>query len=150
MFLMRRDPMHPLSTYQGLQRQMSRLFDEAASGFPGPDGDTRNWGPPVEIYNTDDALVLVAEVPGFEKKEVNISFENGRLNLSGERKVEDEQEGRNYHRNERWYGAFERSFQLPASYDAAKIQAKLYNGILTVTVPRKAEAKPRQIAVSVT
>ncbi len=146
MFLMRRDPLQPLSTYQGLQRDVSRLFDETCAGFP--NGETQAWAPAVEIYNTDDELVVVAELPGFEKKEVNISFENGRLSLSGERKAED-QEGRNHHRNERWFGVFERSFQLPTSYATDKIKANLHNGILTVTVPKKAEAKPRQISVSV-
>jgi HSP20 family protein len=70
------------------------------------------------------------------------------LTLSGERK-EPEEEGRNYHRNERWYGRFERSFQLPASYDVNKVKAELRNGILTVTLPKREEAKPRQISVTV-
>lgn len=142
MYLMRRDP-----SFEALQRDMNRLFDNLLEGGPNSRG-TRTWAPPVEIYDTGEQLTVLVELPGFEKDQVNVSFENGQLSLSGERRVE-EQEGRNYHRNERWYGKFERTFQLPAAYDFNKIKAQMRDGILTVTLPKKEEAKPRQIAVSV-
>jgi HSP20 family protein len=124
---------------------MNRVFDESLGDVEG--GSTRTWGPPVEIFETDEELFLVAELPGLAQKEIDISFDNGLLILSGERKP-DEEGGRNYHRNERWYGKFERSFQLPTAYDPDKITAKLLNGILTIRVPKSETAKPRQIPVS--
>ncbi len=122
------------------------MFDEAFGDFDG--GSTRTWGPPLEIYETGDELVIVAELPGIEQKDINISYNNGQLIIFGERKV-DEARGRSYHRNERWYGKFERSFQLPGPYNPEKIEAKLNSGILTVKLPKKETAKARQIPVSV-
>jgi HSP20 family protein len=122
------------------------LFEEASGDFD-VSLNGRTWAPPVDIYETGDELTLVAEVPGLEQKEIDISFDNGLLILSGERKAEKD-ENRTYHRNERWYGRFERSFQMPASYDAEKIKAQLRDGILTVQLPKKEEAKPRQITIS--
>lgn len=146
MYLMKRDPSFSLPTFQDLQRELNRLFDEASRGFD-PSLSVQTGVPPVEIYETDQDLVILAELPDFEKKDVNISFDSGQLTLSGERKVA-EKEDRNYHRNERWYGRFERSFQVPVAFDAANIKAQLRNGILTVTLPKKEDAKPRQIAIS--
>lgn len=145
--LMRRDPSLALPTFQGVQKAMNRIFDEAFDTFER--GSTWAWGPPVEIYETTEELTIVAELPGLSEKEVDISFNNGQLVLSGERKAE-ETEGRNYHRNERWYGKFERAFQLPAAYDPERIEAKLRNGVLTVTLQKREGAKPRQIPVRVT
>jgi len=146
MYLTRRNPSFSLPTFQGLQREMNRLFNEASGGFDESLHD-RTWAPPVEIYDTGEDLVIVAELPGLDKNDINISFDNGQLTISGERKAEEE-EGRNYHRNERWYGKFGRSFQMPASYDAEKVNAHLRNGVLSVTLPKKDEAKPRQISIS--
>ena len=109
MYLMKRDPSFSLPTFQDLQRELNRLFDEASRGFD-PSLSVQTGVPPVEIYETEQDLVILAELPDFEKKDVNISFDSGQLTLSGERKVAEE-EDRNYHRNERWYGRFERSFQ---------------------------------------
>jgi HSP20 family protein len=145
MYLTRRNPSFSLPSFQGLQREMNRLFDQA-SGDLDQGLNHRTWAPPVEIFDRGDELVIVAELPGLARKEIDISFDNGQLTLSGQRTAEEE--GRNYHRNERSYGRFERSFQLPASYDANKIKAELRNGILTVTLPKKEEAKPRQIPIS--
>jgi len=146
MYLFRRDPSFSLPTFQRLQREMNRVFDESMGDFDA--GTTRTWGPPLEIYETDEELFVVAELPGLEQKEIDISFDNGLLILSGERGAEEE-EGRTYHRNERWYGKFERSFQLPTAYDPNRITAKLRDGILTVKIPKSETAKPRQIPVSV-
>jgi len=147
MYLTRRNPSFSLPTFQGLQREMNRLFSQASEDFDGSLKD-RTWAPPVEIYETEEELVILAELPGLAKKDIGISFDNGQLTLSGERKTSQE-DGRSYHRNERWYGKFERTFQLPVSYDPNKIKAELRNGILTVQLPKKEEAKPRQIAISV-
>ena len=126
---------------------MNRLFDQA-SGDSDRSLNGRTWAPPVEIYETGEELVILAELPGLARKEIDISLDGGQLTLSGERHAPEE-DGRNYHRSERFYGRFERSFQLAASYDSGKIQADLRNGILTVRLPKKEEAKPRRISISV-
>jgi HSP20 family protein len=143
--LMKREPSSALPTFQGLQSAINRMFDEVTDGLNGV--GTRTWGPPLDIYETDDQLVILAELPGFKRDEIDISFGDGQLTLSGERRTEDEK-GRTYHRNERWYGRFERSFMIPSAYDAEKISAKLRDGILTVSLPKREGARPRQIPVS--
>jgi HSP20 family protein len=128
---------------------MNQLFDGAFDDIWDRGGQrTRTWAPPVEIYENEGELVFVAELPGFKRGEIEISVENGQLSLAGERRFE-EQGSRNYHRNERWYGRFERAFQLPVSVDPEKIAANLKNGLLVISVPKREEAKPRQIEVKV-
>jgi len=149
MYRTRRDASTSLPALQNMQTAVNRLFDDAFDDMFGASRQrTMTWAPPAEIYESDEELVFLLELPGFDRKSVNISFENGQLTFSGERK-EEEQEGRSYHRNERWYGHFERSFQLPISVDSEKISANLQNGILKVVVPKKEEAKARQITVEV-
>ena len=145
--LMRRDPSLSLPTFQSLQREMNRMFDDF---FEDASRGTRAWGPPVEIFETGDELNLVAELPGLDKEEVDLSYENGLLTISGERKRPEDQKDRTYHRTERWYGKFERSFQIPNIYDGEKIRAGLKDGNLTVSMPKKKDARPRHIPVSVT
>lgn len=148
MFPSRRDASTSAPALQNIQSTMNRLFDEALGDFFGP---TRlramGWAPPVEIYETDNEVVLVAEIPGIEKKDIHISFENGQLSISGERKAPEQ--SRSYHRNERFYGSFERTFQFPGSVEGDKIAANLKDGVLRISIPKKEEAKARQIQVSV-
>lgn len=146
MFLTRRDPSLSLPTFHSLQREMNRLFDEAFGGMP--DSGTRTWSPPTEIYETADELVILIELPGFFQKDISIAFDNGQVSISGER-IAPSEEGKNYHRNERWYGRFERSFQLTPTFDAERISAQLKDGILVVKLPKKPESKPRQIPVKI-
>ncbi len=110
-------------------------------------GDNR-WMPAVDVREEDDAYVFSAELPGLTREEVNITVEDNVLTLSGERKFEDQQNGGNYHRIERTYGAFSRSFSLPGQVDSDKIAASFKDGLLTVTVPKTEQAKPRQIKIS--
>lgn len=147
MLLTRRDP-NSAPALQNIQGAMNRLFEEALQDVFGNRYRTSSWAPPAEIFETSSELVLVLEIPGFSRDEVNISFENGQLSFAGERKF-TEQEDRNYHRNERWYGRFERTFQLPASVQGDKISAHLKDGLLTVSVPKREEAKARQIEVRI-
>jgi HSP20 family protein len=100
------------------------------------------------VFRTENALVFTCELPGFEKDQVNITVNEGRLILSGN-KAEEQKDGRQYHHVERWRGDFYRSFLLPTSVSAEDVQAQLKNGLLTVTLGKKPEAKPRQIEVSV-
>lgn len=149
MYLKRRDSSTSVPTLQDIQNSMNRLFDDAFDDFLGSNrGRSIGWAPAVEIYETTQNLVLIAEVPGFEKNDITISLENNQLTFAGERIV-TEKENRQYHRNERRFGKFERSFQLPGSFDGEKVQANLKNGLLTITVPKREEAKPKQIEVKI-
>ena len=131
----------------GMELRMDRLFDRFFD-----DTDTklmsRTWSPSVDVSETESEIVFTAEFPGFEKDEIDISVNEGRLTISGERPFTEEKETK-HHRVERWYGNFHRSFLLPKSADPEKISANLKNGVLTVTMAKREEAKPRQIPVSV-
>jgi len=131
----------------GMELRMDRLFDRFFE-----DSDTklmsRTWSPSVDVSETESEIVFTAEFPGFEKDEIDISVNEGHLTISGERQFTEEKETK-HHRVERSYGNFYRSFLLPKSADPEKISANLKNGVLTVTMPKKEEAKPRQIPVSV-
>jgi HSP20 family protein len=107
------------------------------------------WTPACDIYETDKEIVVKAELPGVKKEFVNVSIENNLLTIQGERKFEEETKKENYHRVERAYGEFLRTFTLPAFVDTAKINAEFKDGILLLTLPKREEAKPKQIEVKV-
>ena|SRR5688572_26950874 len=108
------------------------------------------WVPPVDIYETDDhEVVLKAELPDLKREDIGLTFENGVLTITGERKLEQEIRREHYHRNERQYGSFSRSFTLPNTIDPSRINASYKDGVLTVRLPQREEAKPKQINVSV-
>jgi len=131
-------------------RDFDRLFREAFSPVFGQgELSTRTWAPPVDIYENGDSLVLKAELPGLEPKDVEIRVEDNTLYLKGERKFEKEVKEQNYHRVERSYGTFTRSFSLPNSIDSDKVQAEYKDGILTLTMPKREEAKPKTIKINV-
>jgi len=143
MTLMRWDPFRSL---MGVKRDLDRIFgeydDETATA-------TSLWRPAVDIFETKDNLVLRAELPGMSRDDVKISVENNVLTLKGERRFDEEVKRENYHRVERAYGSFCRSFTLPAEIDKRKIEARFQNGVLEVTMPRSEEAKPKQIEIKV-
>lgn len=122
------------------QDSLSRLFSEPAS---------RPWTPAVDIYETENELVLKADLPDVDPKGVGIQLENGTLTLKGERKFEEQKNGKGFHRIERSYGNFVRAFSLPDTVDGDKVKADYKNGVLTVTLPKKEVAKPRTINVEV-
>ncbi len=136
----------PFRDLQRLQDEMNRVFDDrlAVRG-----GESVGWTPAVDIYEDEEGVSLRVELAGVEPKDVEIRFENGVLTLSGERKLEREDKRENYHRVELAYGTFTRSFSLPGTIDAEKIKAESKNGVLTVHLPKKPEAKPRAIQVKV-
>lgn len=107
------------------------------------------WTPACDIYETDKEVVLKIEVPGVKKEDVKVSLENTTLTIRGERKFEEEVKKENYHRVERNYGEFLRTFTLPAFIDETKILADFKDGLLTVTLPKREEAKPKAIEVKV-
>jgi HSP20 family protein len=125
-----------------------RLFqDSVARLLSEPNG--RPWTPPVDIVENENELVLKADIPDVELKDVDIRMENGTLTLKGERRFEQTDNGRGYHRIERSYGSFARSFALPDSVESEKVKADYKNGVLTITLPKKEIAKPRSIKVEV-
>jgi HSP20 family protein len=108
----------------------------------------RGWMPPVDIQETEEAYRLTAELPGLTRDDINITLENNVLRLSGERKLEKDVKKESYHRIERSYGAFSRSFTLPHLVSSEKVQAAFQDGVLTITVPKAEQARPRKIAIS--
>lgn len=124
-----------------LEDTLNRFFTEPASSRP--------WSPAVDISETENELVLKADLPEMKLEDLDIQLENGTLTLKGERKFEKSDKDRGYHRIERSYGSFVRAFSLPEYADAEKVAADYKNGVLTITVPKKEVAKPRAIKVSV-
>lgn len=139
---------NPFTELQALQNQLSRLFDSGADRGQDDEALMRgSWVPAVDVAEEGDELIVRAELPGMREEDIDIEFENGILTLKGERKFEDEKKDRNYHRIERAYGRFVRSFTLPRSIDPENIAATYDNGILELIIPKREEAKPRQIRI---
>jgi HSP20 family protein len=126
-----------------------RLFEDAFSRMMTEPADNRPWSPSVDVYETENELVLKADLPEVELKDIDVRVENQTLTIAGERKFERKDSGKAYHRIERSYGNFTRSFTIPSMFDTDHISAAFKNGALTVTLPKKETAKPRQIKVEV-
>ena len=139
----------PFRELAATQERFNRLFHDLTRGWGEEDGGTRAWAPAVDIFETDQNLVVKAELPGVDPKDVEIRVENNTLYLKGERKFEKETKEENYHRIERSYGAFTRAIALPNSVDADKAAADYKNGVLTLTLPKREEAKPKTIKIAV-
>jgi HSP20 family protein len=143
----------PFRNLVSLHDRMNRLFDETYHAREGHSDDWAlggSWAPVVDIYEEEGLIVLKAELAGVDPKDVDIRVENNVLTLKGERHLDTEVKKENYHRVERTYGAFSRSFTLPSVVDGEKIKAEIKDGVLKVTLPKKEEAKPRQIAINAT
>ncbi len=125
-----------------------RLFNDSANRLLSAE-TSRPWTPGVDIKETENDIVLHADVPGVEEKDLDIKVEDGTLTLKGERKFEQAKKDEGYHRIERSFGSFVRCFSLPESVDPEKAEAQYKNGVLTVTLPKKEVAKPRNIKVSI-
>src|SRR4249920_3152861 len=141
------DPFREFST---LQDRMNRLFRDSY----GPEGREENlnntsFAPPVDVYEDEHSVNLKIEVPGVDEKDIDVQIENNVLTVHGERKFEKEEKQENFRRVERQYGSFTRTFTLPTTVDAEKVAASYDKGILKIALPKKAEAKPKQIKVSV-
>jgi len=143
----------PFRDLVAVQDRLNRIFDDTFRGNPrGSDEDWAlggQWAPSVDIFEHEGNLVLKAELPGVDPKDVDVRVENNVLTLRGERKFETEVKKEKYHRVERAYGTFSRSFTLPNVVDTEKIKADYKDGVLQVTLPQREEAKPKQIQVSV-
>ncbi|MFN7996716.1 MAG: Hsp20/alpha crystallin family protein [Bryobacteraceae bacterium] len=131
----------PLANLRLFEDAFTRLLSEPRTGRP--------WSPAVDIYETADELVMKADIPEVDLKDIDVRVENQTLTLSGERKFDRDQNDRGYHRIERSYGQFTRSFSVPSSVDTEAVSAEYKNGVLTVKLPKKAAAKPRQVKIDV-
>jgi HSP20 family protein len=137
--------------FREFERRMNRFFGENVGFFPAGEESfsLATWAPACDIYENDSELVIRAELPEVKKDEVKVSLDNNVLTLRGERKFEAETKRENYHRLERSYGEFLRSFTLPDYVDTAKISAEFKDGMLNVTLPKRAETKPKQVEIKV-
>ena len=132
-----------------LRDEVNRLFDLSFPGFTSEGNLLSGWNPSLDIYQDKDNVFVKAELPGMKKDEIEISLHDGMLSIAGERKHEEESKGGNSFRSERFFGRFHRTVSLPTTVDTAKVKAAYKDGILTVTLPKAEEAKPKQIQVNV-
>jgi HSP20 family protein len=142
----------PFVELEDVSKQLNRIFGKFPSRTE-PDRELltmADWAPNVDITETDTAYLIKGEIPGINKEDVKVNIENGMITMSGERKQEKEEKGKKYHRIERSYGSFMRSFRLPDSVDESAIRAEFRDGMLNVTLPKSTQAKSKAINVSVT
>ena len=142
--LTRWDPFRELST---IQDRMNRLFQDAYSPTREEGLSTAAFAPPADVYEDENHVTLKLEIPGIDEKDLDIRVENNNLIIRGERKFEKEEKEENFRRVERQYGTFVRSFTLPPAVDTDNINANYDKGVLTISMPKRAEAKPKQIQV---
>jgi HSP20 family protein len=147
--LTRREPFREFSM-QDRMNLMNRLFREPYSPeVPEEALTTTSFAPPVDIYEDEHTITLKLEVPGIDEKDIDVQIENNTLTVHGERKIKKEEKEENYRRVERQYGSFTRSFTLPSSVDLGQVSARYDQGVLNISLAKKAEAKPKQIKVNV-
>jgi HSP20 family protein len=139
----------PIRSLTSLQEQVNRLGDSSASRSANAETDLATWAPPVDIYETEGELVVKADLPDLDEKDIDVRIENNVLTIRGERKFEKTISQDSYLRVERTYGAFSRSFSLANTIDSEQIHAEYRNGVLSVRMPKREESKPKQIKVSV-
>ncbi|HSM86342.1 MAG TPA: Hsp20/alpha crystallin family protein [Candidatus Limnocylindrales bacterium] len=144
------DPFSELTT---LQDRINQLWNPPFGLFRGLTPETERsltaFVPSVDVYEDDQNIILQAELPGLQEKDLEISLENNVLTVSGERKLENEEKKENYHRIERSYGRFTRSFTLPPTVDPENVNAEFSNGVLKITLTKREEAKPKQIKIGI-
>jgi HSP20 family protein len=144
--------MHSITRFRNFsefQDQLNRIVESSLKGSPDTSALT-TWAPAVDIYETENDLVLKADLPEVAEKDIDIRVENNMLTIRGERKLEESVKEDNYLRVERAYGSFSRSFSLPTTVDTESIKANYKNGVLTVELPKRAESKPKQVKINVT
>jgi len=144
MAIIRWDPYRDVVT---LRERMNRLFDDAFSSREQGDLTAGTWSPSVDIHEKDKELVLTAEIPGVKEEDVDVEIEDNVLTLRGKKEFEKETKEEDYHRIERSYGSFYRSFTLPTNVDRDKIEANFDDGLLRITMPKKPELKPKKVNV---
>ena len=135
--------------FKELRREMNRLFDSVLHDTSAATTSTTAWSPLVDIKENQEGYEVNAELPGMARDDISINVTGNTLTLSGERKRESEEKGDNYHRVERYFGKFPRSFTFPEEIEPAKISAVYKDGVLTIRVPKSEQAKPKQIEIRV-
>ncbi|MGA7145359.1 MAG: Hsp20/alpha crystallin family protein [Desulfobacterales bacterium] len=140
---------NPMREMFNVRRQMNHWFDDAFSPMARDDAKLSlwDWHPVVDVYDNDENIVIKAELPGIDKKDINIDVKDGVLTLKGDRSWDNEVKKDKYYRRERSFGRFERAFQLPVDVDPGKISADYNDGILKISIPKPEEQKPKQITV---
>ena len=136
----------PMNVFDDMDSMIHSLFN---TDWNFPARNTQNWSPAVDVKETDNSLVLTADIPGLTKKDIKVNVANGKLSISGERTYEPDQENDNYHYRERRFGTFDRSFKLPDTVDEEKISASFKNGILNVALPKHANILPKEREIKV-
>ena len=140
----------PLSELEALSGRLNRIFGRPA--LPGATGydmlKMADWTPSVDVSETDKEFVIKAEIPGVKKEDVKVTIEHGMLTIKGERKMEKEEKGKKFHRIERSYGSFVRSFRIPDGVDESKVKAEFKDGMMTIALPKSEKVKPRKIQVN--
>ena len=139
---------NPFNDVSLLQNQMNRLFENALQGWPAESNGTSSWVPPVDIYETENDLVVTTDLPGIDPKRIDMQVENNILTIRGERRLEQKLEKENFHRVERTYGAFARSFTLSTAVDPEKIRANYKDGVLSISLPKAEHARPKRIQIA--
>src|SRR5271167_2385184 len=142
--LVKYNPFADLDEFPGI-----RLFQDTLNRFMTEPNTTRPWAPAVDIFETDNELVIKADLPEVSMKDIDIQLENGTLTLKGERKFEKDEKNKGFHRIERNYGSFVRLFSVPETVETEHVKAEYNAGVLTVTLPKKEIAKPKAIKVQI-
>jgi HSP20 family protein len=137
----------PYRGLNSLQEQVNRLFDDTFSSNRAGQSDLATWAPAVDVFETENELVVKADLPDMTEKDIDVRVENNTLTVRGERKFEQQTSEDNYLRIERAYGSFTRSFSLPNTVNPEAIRAEYRNGVLTVRMPKREESKPKQIMI---
>jgi HSP20 family protein len=133
----------------GLDRLFNEFMGRTLRQLDEETSASGSWSPAVNILESEESIVITADLPGLKAEDVDVTVDNGVLTVKGERQFEEAKEGASYHRVERWYGSFERSFTIPSSVDPRKIEARFVNGEMIVTLPKRDESKPRSVKVKV-
>ena len=150
MAVVRWDPTRELDSLQGeMNRLFSSFFDPPAASKGNGGGGARRWIPPMDLVETQEDFVLKADLPGMGEADVEIEFENNVLTIAGERKTEHEEQHEGYYRLERATGSFSRALSLPDGIDPEAVAATFEDGVLTVRIPKPAQAKPRKVKIGV-
>jgi len=139
---------NPFGEMSVLQNQVNRLFDTALQSWPGDSNGTTQWTPSADIYESENELVVNLDLPGVDPNMVDIRVENNVLSIRGERQFEDKHNKENFHRVERSYGPFARSFTLSTAVDSDKIRASFKSGVLSISLPKAESAKPKRIQIA--
>ncbi|MFA6636361.1 MAG: Hsp20/alpha crystallin family protein [Candidatus Omnitrophota bacterium] len=147
----RREAWQPFGELESLQSEMNKLFDLSLGRWPGRSSGLMEsaWSPTVDVLESKDNVMVKADIPGLKKEDIDISVHGDTLTIKGEKKNEKDVKEKNYVKTERFYGSFNRAFTLPSEVDAGKVKASYKEGVLEITLPKKEDAKPKQIKVDV-